>query len=329
VALNGIACVTPQLCIAVGGSSLGTLAEEWTGTAWSVQTTPSPAGGAVLSSVSCVSATACEAVGDSGTGPLAEAWNGTGWTVQPAPSAGGASLASVSCTARTRCVAVGSNSAGPVAEGWNGTRWARQPGLPPRHHSPSKVPVALNGVWCSSALSCTGVGYADGSSGQLLAVATWKGKKWTWSANGDAGAFTSISCSVKLCLAVGYRVPPNPPIPLQYLLAVVDPGNNGGTVVNPVLPPHDGFVSEFSGVSCRSAVCEAVGNHSMLGDPPQDTLAERARGNGTTWSFQSTPSPGPGSNADDQLAGIACTSATACIAVGSANGAPLAEAYSS
>jgi hypothetical protein len=56
VALNGISCLSRTLCIAVGGSSLGTLAEGWNGTAWSI-----------------LSATACIAVGSAGGAPLAEA----------------------------------------------------------------------------------------------------------------------------------------------------------------------------------------------------------------------------------------------------------------
>jgi hypothetical protein len=320
VALNGISCLNPELCIAVGGSSLGALAEEWNGTAWSIQATPSPASGDVLDSVSCVSATACEAVGSAGAGAgaLAEAWNGTSWTVQSTQTTGGASLASVWCGSPAECVAVGSNNNGPIAEGWNGSSWARQPGLPPPNPRPHHMlPVALNGVWCSSARSCTGAGYAFDIPGPaLLATAAWNGKKWTWSGPGSLGRLNAISCSTQVCVAVGQTAAPFPRPHVPGPLSLINPGDDGGTEV---LPPNPKGASDGSvnSVSCSAAVCEAVGGTSL------GTLAERW--NGTRWHLQPAPSPsaGPG-----QLAGIACTSARACIAVGTANGAPLAEAYS-
>jgi hypothetical protein len=315
VALNGISCHAHKLCIAVGGSSLGTLAEEWNGTAWSIQTTPSPTSEDVLNSVSCVSATACEAVGSSSTGAVAEAWNGTSWTAQPTPALGGASLAGVWCVSAARCVAVGRNGNGPIAEGWNGRRWARQRGLPPPH-PPSMRPVALNGVWCSSARSCTAAGYAFDIPGPpLLATATWNGKRWTWPGNAVAGLLNGISCSKEVCVAVGQTAAPVPRPHVPGPLSLINPGNDGGTVVLPRNPKGASDGDVYS-VSCPSAVCEAVGSTSL------GTLAEAW--NGTKWSLQSTPNPvaGPG-----LLAGVACLSARACIAVGSANGAPLAEAY--
>jgi hypothetical protein len=91
---------------------------------------------------------------------------------------------------------------------------------------------------------------------------------------------------------------------------------HGGAVV---LPPSPKGASNgnLASVSCRSAKCEAVGSTSL------GPLAERW--NGARWSLQPAPSPVAGTGL---LAGVACMSATACIAVGSAGGAPLAEAYS-
>ena len=179
------------------------------------------------------------------------------------------------------------------------------------------LPVALNGVWCSSARSCTGAGYAFDIPGPaLLATATWNGKKWTWSGPGSLGRLNAISCSTQVCVAVGQTAAPFPRPHVPGPLSLINPGDDGGTEV---LPPNPKGASDGSvnSVSCSAAVCEAVGGTSL------GTLAERW--NGTKWHLQPAPNPsaGPG-----QLAGIACTSARACIAVGTANGAPLAEAYS-
>ena len=70
--LTGVSCIAAAACIAVGYylNSAGTdvtLAEQWEGTDWALQ--PTPSGGGVLSGVSCTSATACMAVGK---GTLAE-----------------------------------------------------------------------------------------------------------------------------------------------------------------------------------------------------------------------------------------------------------------
>jgi hypothetical protein len=119
VNLSGVSCTSATACITVGtvssGYFLGTLAESWDGSTWTIQTTPTPSGSATLSSlwgVSCTSATACTALGDystsSSTSVLAERWDGRTWTIQSTPS-GLAQLDGVSCTSAAACTAVGRN----------------------------------------------------------------------------------------------------------------------------------------------------------------------------------------------------------------------------
>jgi hypothetical protein len=142
--LYGVTCRSAGACTAVGTISTGVgndspLAEHWDGTTWTVQPTPSPAGG-ILYSVSCASAAACIAVGEHTTSAgkfvaLADRWNGTAWAVQRVakPSGGTPVFGAVSCTAATACTAVGSRYQHgstkrlTLAERWNGTRWAVQP----------------------------------------------------------------------------------------------------------------------------------------------------------------------------------------------------------
>jgi hypothetical protein len=94
-----VSCGPTGTCTAVGGyvtskSVAESLVEQWTGTKWEVQKTPTPKGSGSygLLGVSCSAANACAATGDDlinaiATGvPLAEGWNGTKWTVEKTPS---------------------------------------------------------------------------------------------------------------------------------------------------------------------------------------------------------------------------------------------------
>ena len=81
--LSSVSCTTATACIAVGQtdasppeSNGSTLAEQWNGSAWTIQTTPNPPGGGSLLSVSCTTATACTAVGQSDGTTLVERYTG-------------------------------------------------------------------------------------------------------------------------------------------------------------------------------------------------------------------------------------------------------------
>src|SRR5215831_1154613 len=127
-----VSCPAANSCMAVGTytnpSGTGvTLAEQWNGSKWRIQPTPSLPGAvwSNLFGVSCVSPSACEAVGattsTSGVQKnLAERWNGTSWQIQSAPSPPGAFLSGVACTSSTACTAVGGSNAGTLAERWDG-----------------------------------------------------------------------------------------------------------------------------------------------------------------------------------------------------------------
>lgn len=306
LSLEAVSCPSAKLCIAVGGSSLGTLAEEWNGASWSVQKTPSPSDTAWLTSLSCASATACLAVGISSSeyAPLAEYWNGKTWTVQPPPPGPDAIFGGVWCQAAKQCVVVGGDSRGALAEAWNGSSWTAQPGL-------SSVPAQLNSISCRSAQSCTAAGSHHSKRGKAqLATFTWNGTTWSPSQDKTLGLLRSVSCPGTLCVAVGENST-GQPIALNGLR------QGAGRVTKPPLPAgaQMGFPNA---VSCVSGVCEAVGG--------TDVGALFDRWTGTGWQLQSTGNTG-------ELNGVACTSATACIAVGvagdgSVSDPPLAMRYS-
>jgi hypothetical protein len=114
-------------CLAVG-----TPAEAWTGTRWSILPNP-PAG--PLNSVSCPVSGFCQATGPPpiGARPVAARWNGRTWRAErvprPTPVPPGPPgeeplvlPASVSCASATSCVTVGAT----MAERWNGAAWTIQ-----------------------------------------------------------------------------------------------------------------------------------------------------------------------------------------------------------
>jgi hypothetical protein len=211
------------------------LVERWDGERWTIQTTPSPAGGkdSKLASISCASASACTAVGSytdssGSTATLAERWDGKGWTIETAPF--GIPFSGVSCASANTCAAVGTGrfeadvNIEALAARWNGNRWASQPTPNPRG---AEFGSALSGVSCASGSACTAVGnYISNDGPTVTLVEHWNGRRWTIQAT------------------------PNPP----------------GLQVDEVL--------ELSGVSCSSAsVCMAVGDYSN--GSTQLTLVER------------------------------------------------------
>jgi hypothetical protein len=252
--LYNVSCVSAQFCEATGAGSVGALTEMWNGTSWTAQTrlgaadvelgqvtcastsfcmAAAPSGGmetwdgtswsagpavtglTYIGSISCVSATACEAVGESNTGPEAAMWNGASWTAQAVPGPSNTVLSSVSCPTASSCEAVGEvpNSSfqeGTVAESWDGSAWTVQSTPNPSATQGSQ----LTGVSCTSATSCTAVGWYQSSAipnfGEYLTlVEVWDGTGWTIepspNSSGGGGFLNGVSCGAsQACTAVGH-----------------------------------------------------------------------------------------------------------------------------
>jgi hypothetical protein len=228
---SGVSCTSASACTAVGDfeNSLGAtaaLVERWNGTAWTVQSTPTPSGAAAsyLNGVSCTSASACTAVGQYVTGAgstatLAERWNGTAWAIQSTPNpTGGTSseLYGVSCTSASACTAVGNydTSTGVVtlAERWNGTAWAVQ-----STPSPSGATAGfVNGVSCTTTSACTATGWYETTPGAYETLAeAWNGTAWVVQSTPNPSGATAnyllgVSCtSASACIAAGYDLNPS------------------------------------------------------------------------------------------------------------------------
>jgi hypothetical protein len=318
--LNTVACTSLSACTAAGAytNSSGTsqtLAEHWNGASWQRQATPNR-GPSLLIGLACTPAAACTAVGYSNTNApppadqspavLVERSTGSTWHTQAAPNPAGAassSLSGVACAARSACTAVGattsrSRNVATLAERWNGHTWGIQPTPSPAGGG------ALNGVSCTSDSACTAVGGTV--NGRTLAE-RWNGIRWSIQPTPNpagGGVLNGVSCtSGSACTAVGNS-------------------GNGKTLAErwngtrwriQATPTPSGPASTLASVSCTSSsACMAGGGRVDNSGNPVGTLAELW--NGGTWRIVPTFKPrGLGSF----LNGVACTSSSACTAVGS------------
>ena len=322
---NAVSCTSSSACVAVGSLSdttqvTITLAEQWQGMTWSVQTTANPAvtpgTGVSLNAVSCASPTACMAVGGGlyGIPSLVEWWNGANWSLESTPSVDGAVLDAVSCVSDTSCTAVGGDTGGgsgqPLVEHWDGAGWTVQPtptftGFAPP--LPGFV-ASLTGVSCTSDTACTAVGsFLNPTIPQAL-VERWDGTQWSVQSSpmppGAQGyQLNAVSCtSATDCTAIGQSYGRNGAPP-----AVVEHWDGSAWTIEP--SPQ----AVLTNVSCTGAsACAAIAS-------PNSVVVW----DGASWSIENLPGVGPGVT----LNAVSCTSDGSCTAVGEsdADDEPLVE----
>jgi len=223
--LDGVACVSAAVCIAVGyydnGSDIAIpIWERWNGHRWGMQRAASDGRyGSFLYAVSCPTATSCSAAGQYFNGAdtgltLAEHWNGRHWKTQPTPVPSGATqsyLAAIACQSATACTAVGSYLNGSsvdmtLAEHWNGRHWELLTAADPVGATES----ALTAIACHAVADCIAVGYYTSSADAGLTLAEhWNGHHWSIQdmptvTGGTAGVLDGVRCpSASSCTAVG------------------------------------------------------------------------------------------------------------------------------
>jgi hypothetical protein len=312
--LNDVFCVSASRCEAVGqatvsGGNVQTLAEEWTGSNWTIKTTQD-VGGAItseLSGVSCTAANSCTAVGESQTGSnfpaLVEEWNGSNWTIQATSLGTFSPLEGVSCTAANACTATG----GGLAARWNGSSWTRQMIARPGGSTGS---ADLSRVSCTSKTRCMAVGSFPKDAVETAIAEQWDGTSWKivptpiTTANDSSGLF-GVSCTFSTaCTGVGfYHNPLGPDHALAEDWAL--------RWQNEFLqPPNGAIASGLDSVSCPLVnFCMSVGGDEENGSV-FSTFTE-------TWNGRSWSQPGTVPNASDSsLNGVACNGKKACTAVG-------------
>jgi len=356
-AFTGMAAVAALTVYFPAAASAATTSTPTTSTAitthgssvpsWTIQPVPLPPGAtnAYLPAVSCPSAASCTAVGSRfetwtnrpwrvTEGELAEHWNGSTWTTQatsrPADEGATGTLSGVSCTSAASCTAVGDyqNRSGnylTLAEHWNGRSWAIQATPTP----PAVAFVSLKGVWCTSAASCTAVGYyATGltSGPGATLVEYWNGSTWTIQptpnpSGAEVSILTGVWCaSAASCTAVGYSVGTS-----QASLTLAERWNGSIWTIQPTPRPSGSTSSALSGVSCTTtASCTAVGGAI---ESPNTRLTLAEHWNGSTWTIQPTPTPSGPIDDSTGLHAVSCTSVNRCTAVGEFGKGALAERW--
>jgi hypothetical protein len=214
----------------------------------------------------------------------------------------------------------------PAASG--AERWRSQPVSAP---SGLTYPLAgsLVAVSCLAADSCVAVGSQTFASGQTTPSAgVWNGTTWSLMsiASSPSATLTSVSCSsVDACMAVGFA---SEPYSAQSFAESWN-GSAWSLQQTPIPTSADGVQitgSQLSGVSCPTAtVCVAVG--MLTGGTNTVPFAEIW--DGVSWTPEVPPSPpSTFSFVAGQLNAVSCSSATACIAVGtSAAPAGFADAW--
>jgi hypothetical protein len=322
-ALYGVSCTsTPSSsCTAVGSSQNksgnSTVAEEWNGTTWSVETTVNPStGGDILWGVSCSTSDDCTAVGETNTDALVEAWDGSSWEVQTTPSPTGADLVAASCTSGN-CEATGAGVSEALAEGWDGTTWSIEVIQAPF----TTVGNALQGVSCNSSNACMAVGYYGNVQADMTLAEEWDGTSWTIESTPNPpgtpypsdptgstdSKLAGVSCvSSSACIAVGNAFDESGDV------ETLAEAWNGTTWSIQTTPTVDSTDATLDSVSCSSPdLCEAVGDY--YNGTTQEGLAEQW--NGDSWTTESIPDPSGATMFN--LDSVSCVSDGPCMAVGS------------
>jgi hypothetical protein len=206
---------------------------------------------------------------------------------------------------------------------WSGGTWTATPVPLPA----GAVGAELNGVACLTSTTCKAVGYystdAPADAARPFAL-SWNGAAWSidavsMPAAAAEGIFTDVSCGdFSLCAAVGSWSARTG----TRLSALAESWNGTAWHVDGTANP--GNQTTLLGVSCYShTACTASGSHTTLtGD--QVGLVERRAG--AVWTAQSPPNVAKATVSS--VNGIACVSASNCVAVASANGRQIgAQAY--
>ncbi len=327
-ALEGVSCTGTSFCVAVGRSynpdNNQTLIERWAGTAWSIVPSPNTATDKtnLLSSVSCTSAVSCTAVGyfsDAGNyyQTLVEQWDGTAWSIVASPNTDATHnnvLNAVSCTSSTFCVAVGYSRNGAndqtLIEQWNGAAWSivSTPDISTSYST-------LASVSCVSASFCEAVGYSEIGTYTQTLIEQWNGAAWAVVASPNPGsqpgsALIGVSCfSTTMCVAVGNSASPS------AFVNLVEQWNGTAWKVATV-PDADAVLGDLLiTVDCfgpTSCVAGGWANTTPTGD---NYVSQVLTWNGTTWALATIPNP-VSTTPEDQINGLSCIAAAACIGVG-------------
>ena len=300
--LTGLSCISTSFCMAVGDATttspdVVSLAEQWNGSKWSIDTTPDPSGylQTWLTSVACPTTKSCVAVGyaqDPGADvPIVEQWNGSTWSLRVTPIPSGSAdneLSGVACPTASSCIAVGrtyaseSAPAEPMAEKWNGTTWSVVTTPDPT----DVIGAFLSSVSCPTSTTCEAAGesYTDNSGDTETLVEQLSAGSWALVPSPDeAGVTTSflsaVACppSSTSCVAAGQYYTPDD----DHLLAMAL--KTGKWALTSVPGAGLAGASYLQGAACSTSACVAVGESFPTNDGQTRSVVEQW--NGKAWAL--------------------------------------------
>ncbi len=341
--LSSVSCSEPTTCVAVGnvtvsgGPSL--LAEFLSGTRWAPALVAVPSDGSYPApfpwSVSCVGSR-CVALGayvaaDGAGAVVAETLSGRSWTPTSLPLPPGGSYGfpftyepqgAVSCSAIGLCVAVSSYQPSGGGQEALGEMLSDGTWTPTSLPSPSGATSAdPQGLSCPAPQACVAVGsYPPIGGGEGPLTETLSGSTWTAGTlplpvpSPDA-SISALSCiSASSCVAVGglYGVD-HFQRPFEETLS-----GASWTAATLRFPDHSVPSGDanpvMQGLSCPSASsCVAVGyapGPALTEHPLVEVMS------GAAWKPERLSLPEGMQGRSASLAGVSCSSATSCVAVG-------------
>jgi hypothetical protein len=296
--------------------------------AWSLQSTPNPPlqptpiNKSTLEGVSCPSSTLCLAAGiDNNTGKgFAQSWNGSSWRAEPELAELEARPKGIACPTTSTCLTVGYR---PTGGGYTSEAtisvWGFYGEWLPVDELTVPLPSGATTSWlhevaCSSSTACTAVGdYQKDGATKTLAIRLTSSGMWAWSPTlqstpnpASNAQLIGVSCPTSSsCIAVGSK---------SSSETFIERWDGSSWTIQSTPSPSGATWTSLSSVSCTSATaCTAVGAFNS-DSVPRSPLA--LRWNGSSWTIQSTPTPGD-SAGYAELNAVSCASATACTAVGS------------
>jgi hypothetical protein len=325
--LHSVTCNSATDCWAVGyaadlsNGGYASLVEHWDGHAWSLTSSATNDNVTELRRVTCASANDCWIAGNSAGHTITQHWNGSSWSVVSSVDKDPAqwnALHGLACLDETDCWAVGDYSdykAGvnqSLAEHWNGQSWGIVSSANPNKIVIRAEPNELHGVTCVSDSDCWAVGHVANLNAETYystLIEHWDGKEWTIAelrpVSDSYTELESVTCLASWdCWAAGYAG-------IQTLIEHWD-GNVWTVVPSPSVPPT---FNSIHNIACTSASdCWAVGSAGDNTSGGAFPLIERW--DGTSWTVAAAP-PVSGVSSSG-LHDVACTSASECWAVGSA-----------
>lgn len=347
--LNGISCLSWQVCMAVGqevsnGLTKPLMESKIGESTWSTTSppavltiTPNIAGSAIACAPNGECLAASNYISATG-GSVAEAhtWSGSTWTQHSPSVPKGAKITSAlgaGCRSSdlTACEVVGryTNSTGrelPLAEGWNGKTWTVQEPVSPKEGQTA----GFTAVGCEVKLGlCEAAGsYTNASGAKVPLAEQWNGSTWTLQEpptpkEGKAVGLFSVSCTTAgetlYCEAVGHYVNGTG---TEVVLALQLKGSEWTVQKTPKILLAE--ASSLKGVVCvTNSNCTAVGSYTAVEKLGKIRFAEHW--DGTQWTGQEIPDVEVGEQGD--LLSIACATSQACTAVGTQNSVPVAERW--